>query len=36
VHADSAAAQPAKALIDLLATPRGKAVIEESGLLAAS
>jgi molybdate transport system substrate-binding protein len=33
VHAKSTKSQPAKVLIDLLASPRAKSVIEESGLL---
>lgn len=36
VHAKAAAPQSARALIELLATPRAKAVIVKSGLLAAS
>jgi molybdate transport system substrate-binding protein len=36
IHARSAAPQAAKALIDLITSPRGKAIVEQSGLLAAS
>jgi molybdate transport system substrate-binding protein len=36
VHAKSTKSQPAKVLIDLLASPRAKPVIEECGLLAAT
>jgi len=36
VHAKSTKSQPAKALIDLLGSPRGTAVIDECGLLAAT
>jgi len=36
VHAKSIKSQPAKVLIDLLASPRAKPVIEECGLLAAT
>jgi len=36
VHAKSTKPQPAKVLIDLLASPRAKPVIEECGLLAAT
>lgn len=35
IHANAAAPDAAKALIDLIASPRGKAVVEDSGLLAA-
>ena len=36
VHAKSIKSQPAKTLVDLLASPRAKLVIEECGLLAAT